>query len=194
MFASRFRRSLKFGSKALPHSWRRDVARPQASVKPHIEQLEGRLLLYAGALDQSFHYALDWDLLLRFLDAGARFVRLPRFLGAFRLHPEQKTSLQMFHLGRRDVVDTVELGLMVARELLRSCERRYSRSCPRPTRSRFWTSSTPSSRFAGSGVVPSASPGTNRSARFIAVWTTSPDSSNAPTVLYGSRTCCAAPA
>jgi glycosyltransferase involved in cell wall biosynthesis len=52
-----------------------------------------------GALDETFHYALDWDLLLRFLDAGARFVRLPRFLGAFRLHPEQKTSLQMFNLG-----------------------------------------------------------------------------------------------
>ena len=52
-----------------------------------------------SALDESFHYALDWDLLLRFLDAGARFVRLPRFLGAFRLHPEQKTSLQMFNLG-----------------------------------------------------------------------------------------------
>jgi glycosyltransferase involved in cell wall biosynthesis len=52
-----------------------------------------------GSLDESFHYALDWDLLLRFLDAGARFARLPRFLGAFRLHPEQKTSLQMFNLG-----------------------------------------------------------------------------------------------
>jgi glycosyltransferase involved in cell wall biosynthesis len=52
-----------------------------------------------AALDETFHYALDWDLLLRFLDAKARFVRLPRFLGAFRLHPEQKTSLQMFNLG-----------------------------------------------------------------------------------------------
>ena len=54
----------------------------------------------AGAsLDESFHFLLDWDLLLRFLGAGARFVRLPRFLGAFRLHPEQKTSRQMFKLG-----------------------------------------------------------------------------------------------
>ncbi len=52
-----------------------------------------------ASLDETFHYALDWDLLLRFLDAGARFARLPRFLGAFRLHSEQKTSLQMFNLG-----------------------------------------------------------------------------------------------
>ena len=40
-----------------------------------------------GAMDESFRFALDWDLLLRFRDAGARFVRLPRFLGAFRCMP-----------------------------------------------------------------------------------------------------------
>jgi len=45
-----------------------------------------------GHVDASFGYALDWDLLLRFRDAGARMVRLPRFLGAFRIHDEQKTS------------------------------------------------------------------------------------------------------
>jgi glycosyltransferase involved in cell wall biosynthesis len=48
-----------------------------------------------GRLDESFHFALDWDLLLRFRDAGARFVRLPRFLGAFRVHPMQKTATMM---------------------------------------------------------------------------------------------------
>jgi glycosyltransferase involved in cell wall biosynthesis len=46
-----------------------------------------------GSLDSSFGYALDWDLLLRFRDAGAVMVRLPRFLGAFRIHDEQKTTL-----------------------------------------------------------------------------------------------------
>jgi len=50
----------------------------------------------AGAsLDESFQFAMDWDLLLRFADAGARFVRLPRFLASFRVHTEQKTSSQM---------------------------------------------------------------------------------------------------
>jgi glycosyltransferase involved in cell wall biosynthesis/GT2 family glycosyltransferase len=44
-----------------------------------------------GRLDESFHFALDWDLILRFRKAGAKFVRLPRFLGAFRVQPEQKT-------------------------------------------------------------------------------------------------------
>ena len=34
---------------------------------------------------------MDWDLILRFRAAGAKFVRLPRFLGAFRVHESQKT-------------------------------------------------------------------------------------------------------
>jgi carbamoyltransferase len=75
-----------------------------------------------GAMDESFHFALDWDLLLRFLDAGARFVRLPRFLGAFRLHSEQKTSRQMFDLG--------------VPEMDRLCRRSHGR--PVPHRERYW--------------------------------------------------------
>jgi glycosyltransferase involved in cell wall biosynthesis len=48
-----------------------------------------------GRMDTSFRFALDWDLLLRFIDSGARIVRLPRFLGAFRVHDEQKTQAHM---------------------------------------------------------------------------------------------------
>ncbi len=44
-----------------------------------------------GTVDESFDYALDWDLLVRFREAGAHMARLPRFLGAFRVHGEQKT-------------------------------------------------------------------------------------------------------
>jgi glycosyltransferase involved in cell wall biosynthesis len=47
-----------------------------------------------GRVDPTFGYALDWDLLLRFREAGATMVRLPRFLGAFRVHSEQKTSAE----------------------------------------------------------------------------------------------------
>jgi glycosyltransferase involved in cell wall biosynthesis len=47
-----------------------------------------------GRLDPTFGYALDWDLLLRFREAGATIVHLPRFLGAFRVHAEQKTSAE----------------------------------------------------------------------------------------------------
>jgi GT2 family glycosyltransferase len=45
-----------------------------------------------GHMDTSFGFALDWDLLLRLRDSGARMVHLPRYLGAFRVHGEQKSQ------------------------------------------------------------------------------------------------------
>lgn len=55
-----------------------------------------------GAMDESFQFALDWDLLIRFRDAGARFKRLPRFLGAFRVHHQQKTSITIASVGAQE--------------------------------------------------------------------------------------------
>jgi glycosyltransferase involved in cell wall biosynthesis len=56
-----------------------------------------------GGIDSSFQFAFDWDLFLRFSEAGARFVRVPEFLAAFRTHPEQKTRTHMETLGRKEV-------------------------------------------------------------------------------------------
>jgi hypothetical protein len=42
-------------------------------------------------MDASLSFAIDWDLLLRMRDAGAKMARLPRYLGAFRVHEQQKT-------------------------------------------------------------------------------------------------------
>ena len=56
-----------------------------------------------GAFDESFHFAMDWDFLLRLRDAGATFARLPRFLGAFRVHEQQKTSAAMSDLGMQEM-------------------------------------------------------------------------------------------
>jgi glycosyltransferase involved in cell wall biosynthesis len=47
-----------------------------------------------GFVEPTFGYALDWELLLRFREAGAKIVRVSRFLGAFRVHEEQKTTAQ----------------------------------------------------------------------------------------------------
>jgi hypothetical protein len=52
-----------------------------------------------GRVDESFRFAMDWDLLLRFRDAGARFARVPRFLGGFRIHQQQKTSAAINEVG-----------------------------------------------------------------------------------------------
>ena len=54
-------------------------------------------------VDDSFRFAMDWDLLLRMRDAGARFVRLPRALGAFRIHTQQKTSAEISDVGFREM-------------------------------------------------------------------------------------------
>jgi hypothetical protein len=56
-----------------------------------------------GAIDESFRFAIDWDLLVRFRDSGAHMRRLPRFLGAFRVHPHQKTSVQMQEIGQQEM-------------------------------------------------------------------------------------------
>ncbi len=45
-----------------------------------------------GRLDEKFTFAMDWDMLVRFRDAGARMKRLPMFLGLFRIHDRQKSA------------------------------------------------------------------------------------------------------
>lgn len=45
-----------------------------------------------GPIDESFHYAMDWDFILRAQAAGFKFRRLPRFLACFRIHDAQKTA------------------------------------------------------------------------------------------------------
>jgi GT2 family glycosyltransferase len=52
-----------------------------------------------GYLDASFRFAMDWDLIVRLIKEGARFERIGRFLGSFRVHTKQKTSRQLTGLG-----------------------------------------------------------------------------------------------
>lgn len=71
-----------------------------------------------GAIDESFKFAMDWDLILRFRDAGAKFVRLPRFLGGFRVHPQQKSSAVISTTGIQEMARLRErcLGRAVTEE------------------------------------------------------------------------------
>lgn len=62
-------------------------------------------------MDESFKFAFDWDLLLRFQKAGARIVRLPWFLGCFRVHDAQKSTAEMGTTG------LAEMSRLRAREL-----------------------------------------------------------------------------
>jgi glycosyltransferase involved in cell wall biosynthesis len=45
-----------------------------------------------GGVDPSFRYAMDLDLFVRMMEAGARPLQLKRRLARFRLHPQQKTQ------------------------------------------------------------------------------------------------------
>lgn len=56
-----------------------------------------------GGLNTQFHFAIDWDLLLRFDAAHARIVRLPYFLACFRSHADQKTSAIMHSTGQSEI-------------------------------------------------------------------------------------------
>lgn len=61
-----------------------------------------RLWEQVGAyVDESYQFALDWELLLRFQKSGANFACIPRFLGAFRVHSAQKTS-KLAEIGRQE--------------------------------------------------------------------------------------------
>jgi glycosyltransferase involved in cell wall biosynthesis len=53
-------------------------------------------------LDESFHFAFDWDLILRFQKAGLRMKRLPWFLGCFRTHDSQKSAVQLSTVGAEE--------------------------------------------------------------------------------------------
>jgi hypothetical protein len=46
----------------------------------------------AGQLDVSRQFAIDWDRLLRFIDASATFARSSRVLGACHVHEQSKTA------------------------------------------------------------------------------------------------------
>jgi glycosyltransferase involved in cell wall biosynthesis len=45
-----------------------------------------------GYVDETYQFAMDWELLLRFMQNGAAIKRLQRFLGAFRVYNDQKTQ------------------------------------------------------------------------------------------------------
>lgn len=45
-----------------------------------------------GGFDETLHYCMDTDLWLRFQRAGARYVRVPRYIWGFRHHPASKTN------------------------------------------------------------------------------------------------------
>jgi hypothetical protein len=89
-----------------------------------------RLWERSGArMDQDWPFALDWELLVRFMDAGAKTVRLPRFLGGFRVHAAQKTTAIIDTQGGTEMRALRERihGRKVEREEVRAALKPYMR-------------------------------------------------------------------
>lgn len=72
-----------------------------------------RLYERAGSIDASYRFAMDYDLFVRFMKHGV-MVRVPRVLGAFRVHDESKTIRLLATLGeeeKRRVLDKYNIHL-----------------------------------------------------------------------------------
>lgn len=70
-------------------------------------------------VDESFRFALDWELIRRFIEADARFALLPAFLGQFRVHAEQKSTAHIQQLGFEEM-----------ERIRAACRARFSRHRP----------------------------------------------------------------
>lgn len=72
-------------------------------------------------IDETFRFAMDWDLLVRFRESGAKFAHIPHFLGAFRIHEFQKTSAALNRIGleEMDRIRTRVLGRTPSRKEIR---------------------------------------------------------------------------
>ncbi len=62
-----------------------------------------RVFEKAGNVDPSYHFAMDYDLFVRFMNLG-RVRRINRFFGAFRQHSESKTTQLLGIMGRREML------------------------------------------------------------------------------------------
>lgn len=56
-----------------------------------------------GGLNKDLKFAMDWDLLLRFQKAGAKFAHLENLYGYFRAHSKQKTSMMISSVGKQEM-------------------------------------------------------------------------------------------
>jgi GT2 family glycosyltransferase len=81
-----------------------------------------------GQIDPSFDFAIDWDFVLRLRDSGAKMARLPRYLGAFRVHPGQKSErAQLVGMAEADRLRRRTLGRPMTEEQALARVRPYAR-------------------------------------------------------------------
>jgi hypothetical protein len=79
-----------------------------------------------GPFDETFHYALDWEFILRAHAKGFKFKRAPRFLACFRVYANQKTTANLtLGLQESDVLRQRYLGSVPTQEEIIRALRHY---------------------------------------------------------------------
>lgn len=58
-----------------------------------------------ACFDEDLHFAMDWDLILRFMSAGAVISHVPELFGLFRVHGRQKTQADYYSIGLKEVME-----------------------------------------------------------------------------------------
>lgn len=80
-----------------------------------------------GKIDDNMKFAVDWDLILRMRDTGAKFHHIRRYIGAFRVHTQSKTIAQAETVGRKemDMLRRRSLGYVPSDQQISSAIRPY---------------------------------------------------------------------
>lgn len=84
--------------------WNRDVV----FIQPGL-WMKRSLVLKCGSIDEQFHYAFDWDLVIRYLHTSPKVEYIHKPLVYFRLHNESKTvsSLDKFHNEEERILEKI---------------------------------------------------------------------------------------
>lgn len=113
-FATHPRIDVIYGHRVIVDECGREVGRwllprHNASAIRHFDYVPQETLFWrkstyekVGGINPAFHFAMDWDLLLRFIAAGAQVRRVPYFLACFRIHASQKTHTLLGTVGERE--------------------------------------------------------------------------------------------
>jgi glycosyltransferase involved in cell wall biosynthesis len=86
------------------------LPRHDAEIISHIDYVPQETLFWrrriwnqVGAFNNDLRFALDWDLILRFIEVGANIHHLPSLFGAFRAHQGQKSQKNYNFEGKREI-------------------------------------------------------------------------------------------
>jgi glycosyltransferase involved in cell wall biosynthesis len=96
-------------------------------------------------INKNFHFAMDYDLWLRFLDCGAKFLSVDEVFGLFRLYSEQKSQSAWIKHGLPEISSLQEkyLGRRLCELEMKKAHDQYLYEMNRQDNSRIWNETHP---------------------------------------------------